>query len=80
MRIKRIDLDATEMPAVITVEMTVGEAIALARLTGKLSPDTARERGLVWDDTVATYDALIGSVFNRYWEDGIDGASRGNPT
>ena len=76
MKIKRIDLDAAEMPEMITVEMNVQEAIAMVRLTGALSGRIAKERGLNYIATGAIFDALTGSVFNRFWVDGVDDAMR----
>lgn len=70
MKIKGIHLDAEEMPQEIEVIMTIDEAAAIAQWTGKLTPST--------QVTSEIYSALVGGVFNRYWEDGLEGHVRGD--
>lgn len=54
-------------PCEVVVTMTIKEALWIALVAGK-------QRGVSphWD----VYCALVGDVFNRYWDDGIDGAQR----
>lgn len=77
MKVLSIDLDDTELPNAITVTMTRDEAVVLARMTGGHSIRTASaqfgDRGKC---TESIYDALVGAVFNRFWEDGVDDAAR----
>lgn len=55
------------LPATVTVEMTVEEAMWAAQLSGKQRGESPHN---------GVFDCLIGDVFNRYWDDGIDGALR----
>jgi hypothetical protein len=52
-------------PEKITVTMTLPEAIWMAKIAGK-QRDESPHSGI--------YDCLIGDVFNRYWDDGVDEA------
>lgn len=75
MKVKRIDLDDEEMPETVVVELTHDEAVFLAVLLGQLRGNQEEKilRGasaLVGD----IYDGLAGGVFNRFYEDGVDGA------
>jgi hypothetical protein len=74
MRITAITFDSNEMPATITATMSLAEAAALAQLTGRLNADRAREAGVNQKHTSSVYDALVGSVMNRFFEDGTDEA------
>lgn len=76
MKVKRIDLDDREMPERVLVELTHDEAAYLALLIGKqnsndmnaVTPGGADLGG-------AIYDGLTGILFNRFYEDGADGAA-----
>ncbi|MDX3260791.1 hypothetical protein PV336_16340 [Streptomyces sp. MI02-2A] len=73
MDIKVLELDDAENPEFITVRMSVQEAAFLARVTGGHSGDTAEEvlpGGATANRDI--YSALVGSVFNRYWDGGIN--------
>lgn len=63
MKIKAITLDRDELPETITVEMTRAEAILIVRHVGSLRPSTATSDEM--------YEALAGSLFNRFWDDGV---------
>jgi hypothetical protein len=75
-KVKRIDLDDEEMPERVLVELSHDEAAYLALLLGRqnandmnaVMPGGASEGG-------AIYDGLTGSLFNRFYEDGVDGAA-----
>jgi len=78
MRLVSMTFDEQEDPCPkdITVTMTIQEAAAVATIVGALSPRTCDEMGIppapsgdMGPHTV--YDALIGDVINRYWEDGV---------
>ncbi|WP_454328115.1 hypothetical protein [Streptomyces glaucescens] len=73
---KRIDLDDEEMPESVTVELTHDEAVYLAVMLGKQNGAEAeqvmRGGGKLGG---AIYDGLTGSLFNRFYEDGVDGAA-----
>ena len=76
MKVKRIDLDDDEVPASVTVELTHDEAVYLAVLTGKQNAVSAEEvlrGGAVHNGAV--YECLSGGLFNRFYEDGVDGAA-----
>lgn len=72
MKIRAITLDEDELPVMITVEMTVDEAGLLAAHLGNTRPKD-REAQLAGFGVVGSdiYEALVGSVFNRYYEDGV---------
>lgn len=75
MKVKRIDLDDQEMPETIQVEMTHDEATFLASLLGKQNGHDANAV-LPGGDRLntAVYEGLTFGVFNRFYEDGVDGA------
>lgn len=77
MKVKRIDLDDQEMPDRIQVEMTHDEATFVAVLLGKQNGHDANAV-LPGGDALntAVYEGLAGGVFNRFYEDGIDGAAQ----
>jgi hypothetical protein len=70
-KIKSIELE-NSLPVRIVVELTVEEAAQIAKWTGSLSPVTG-----MTGETSELYGALTGSVFNRFWDDGVDGYLRG---
>lgn len=74
MKIEKIEFTQGEegaVPNVITVSMTLAEAVWIAQKAGN-------ERG-GYPTTHDIYECLAGDVFNRYWEDGIEGASISAP-
>lgn len=73
MRVQRIDLENSK-PKTLVVEMTIEEAMVVTKWCGGLSPVTSPD----YEATDGVYGALVGDVFNRYWEWGIDGAIRGD--
>ena len=54
-------------PETITVQMTVQEALWIARVSGQ-------QRGSSPHNGI--YDCLVGDIFDRFWEEGVDGAIR----
>ncbi|QAU06617.1 hypothetical protein SEA_WILLIAMBOONE_114 [Gordonia phage WilliamBoone] len=78
MRVRTIDLDENGFPEQVTVVMSRAEAewiaLALGSLTGEqeaaIRPGYREQNGEV-------YNALVGELFNRFWEDGINDAVRG---
>lgn len=72
MRLEEIDFQPGEegaIPAHVTVRMTVQEAAWIGKLVGRLK---AHQKPKNFD----VFGCLIGDVFNRYWDDGVDGAMR----
>lgn len=66
-------------PERITVEMSKDEALLIAVMVGKLNGAKVDELipGMSATETHSDiYDCLTGSVFNRYWEDGVKDALR----
>lgn len=77
MKVKRIDLDDEEMPERVTVELSHDEATFLAVFLGKLNgaqEEEAMKGGSALGSGI--YWGLAGGVFNRFYEDGVDGAVR----
>lgn len=70
-RITAIHLDDDENPATVSLVLTVQEALAIARTFGQMfGSDPA---------TTDVYEALTMGFFNRYWDDGVYGATRDHP-
>ncbi|GAA4176507.1 hypothetical protein [Gryllotalpicola koreensis] len=68
MKVRNIALGENEIPATVTVEMTIDEAAWITRRAGSnVAPDR------VVSDEI--WDALTGSLFNRFWDDGLDGVT-----
>lgn len=77
MKIKIIELGA-DQPVRITAEMTMDEAAYLARITGKQNDLTSAE--IMAGGSGANseiYGCLTGDLFNRFYDDGVDGYLRG---
>ena len=70
MKVKALTLDGDGLPETVTVEMTRAEAILIANYVGNLTPSTIASTGI--------WDALSGSVFVPFWEDGLADARRGS--
>lgn len=70
MKIKSIKLDDDEMPSNITVSLSIEEAVWIAKVSGKQRGESPHNE---------IYNALTGSVFNPFWDDGIDEAYRQHP-
>lgn len=69
MKVKTIKLK-DENPSKIVVEMDVREAVWIASIAGK-------QRGRPEDSPHSEiYYCLTSAFFNRFWEDGIDGACK----
>lgn len=72
MIIRRIELENGK-PTKIVAELTIEQAAQISKWTGSLSPATGGN-----DETGAMYEALSGDLFNRFWDDGVDGYLRGD--
>lgn len=76
MEVTRIDL-AGGKPTGVQVNMSIVEAMYLARLTGTQNGDSNNKVFPGGDvPGSAVYGALIAEVFNLFWEDGVDEAVR----
>ncbi|MGX1483412.1 hypothetical protein RKD45_002488 [Streptomyces griseus] len=76
MKVKRIDLDDEEMPERVLVELSHDEAVYLALMIGKQSGNDMNgvmPGGSRLGNSV--YEGLAGGLFNRFYEDGVDGAA-----
>jgi hypothetical protein len=62
-------------PSEVTVTMSITEAAQIACLFGEMSDKAMADRG--WP-TTHIYTDLTANVFNRYWEDGLEGSMRGD--
>lgn len=72
MKVKRIDLDDDQMPESVTVELTRDEALFIALLTGGQTGPAAEDvlpGGPALSEAV--YYGLSGSVFTRFYDDGV---------
>lgn len=77
MRINRIDLDDEGQPESVTATLSADEALFLAVVTGKHSSNTAEELMIGGGRlSSSVYGCLAGSLFNRFYEDGVDDALR----
>jgi len=66
MRLTRMTFQDGEegpIPATVSVEMKIETALLIGMIFGKMS-------GSLQPAQEGVYDTLIGSVFNRYWDDG----------
>lgn len=59
--------DGISVPEKISVSMDVEEALWIAKVSGEQRGDSPHH---------GMYACLVGDVFNRYWEDGVNEASR----
>ena len=62
------ELNDDQCPSTVTVEMDIREAALMAKLFGQMRPTESQG--------ATAYDCLVGDVFNRYWDDGVDEALR----
>lgn len=71
MQLKEIKFSPNEegdvMPSTINVTMTIEEALWIAKVAGQQRGESPHS---------GIYDCLTGDVFNRYWDDGLDDASK----
>jgi hypothetical protein len=73
MRLENIAFEQGEegaMPSEITVTLTLAEAYAIAKVFGGFNDNELTKRGL---PRTELYGVLTGDVFNRYWDEGVDG-------
>ncbi len=78
MNVKAIELEGGK-PAKVTVEMGIREAMIIAYIQGKHSPNSLNEiiPGFS-EESSEVYIGLTGELFNRFWDDGLEGAIRGD--
>ena len=67
-------------PTTVTVEMSIAEAAAIAKVFGGFSYTTFTEKvpQLTNGEHSEVYDCLVGEIFNRYWDDGVEGFLNGD--
>lgn len=73
MRVESLKFEQREegaFPSEVTVTMSITEAAQIACIFGEMSHKAMTDRG--WPIT-DIYNDLTGNVFNRYWEDGLEG-------
>ena len=76
MKVRTIDLDDEGLPETVVVEMALDEAALYLRLVGGLPPRTITEAlgNPKWAEVLSSvYNGLTGDLFNRFWDDGVDG-------
>lgn len=66
-------------PKTVTITMTIDEAGSIAKVFGEFSPLKFGEKFPHIDPSISgeIYDCLTGDVFNRFWDDGVNGWMRG---
>lgn len=73
MKLISMDFNEAELPETITVTLTIQEAAFLAKFVGGAR---VIDMNKVFDGGdkpgVEVYECLVGAVFNRYWDDGVD--------
>jgi hypothetical protein len=67
--------DEGAIPDRVTVTLTIREAAYITTIVGKQDGPTAEAfmRGGA-EENYSLYDGFTSDVFNRYWDDGLDGA------
>lgn len=70
-KIKTIHLDERGKPTSVVAELSVEEAAWISKTTGTLSPDRHPQAAGMSGDLDTT-------IFNPFWEDGVDGYLRGD--
>jgi hypothetical protein len=73
MKLKGIKYNKKEGPETITVTMTLDEAAFITKATGKLNYDAANAILPGSGPVVSEIWNCLVSVFNRHWDDGVDG-------
>lgn len=76
MKVKQIDLNEDEMPEKVLVELSHDEAAYIALMIGRQSGADA-EQVITNGSPLSTsvYEGLAFGLFNRFYEDGIEGAA-----
>lgn len=76
MKVKSIQLNDDEMPQSLIVELSIREALFIGLAIGGNNDADANAiipGGYVENGSI--YSGLVGGLFNRYWDSGIDGAN-----
>lgn len=72
MKFVSIDLDHNQLPKLATVTLTRREMQLIAGITGNMSKDDIERLCPGYsEDSYELYNGLVGSLFNRYWDDGL---------
>lgn len=58
------------LPYIVSVSMSIEEAVAIAAIFGKLNGHALDKLGLSTRGS-GIYDCLVGDVINRFWEGGM---------
>jgi hypothetical protein len=79
MKITNIALNDDGRPDLITAKLTRAELLYIGLTIGGHSGE-ASEKIMQGGSHIATdlYQSITGDLFNRYYDDGIDGAARGD--
>lgn len=67
MQLKELSLDKDENLETVTVTMTIQEALWIARVSGQQKGESPHS---------GIFDCLVGAVFDRFWDDGVNDASK----
>lgn len=70
-RIRNISIGCDGHPSAITIQMSADHAAKLVEILGALKNETGRT-----ELTSDLYSCLNGELFNRFYEDGVDGYLR----
>lgn len=72
MHISNIEM-SNGSPTGAKVDLSLDELVAIAKVFGRFSPHKAEESGLEYSVTSEIYGCLVGELFNRFWDAGVDG-------
>lgn len=82
MNIKAYKFKKNGNPKKITVEMSLDEAAFIAKFVGKMNYERADEvfQGAGSDKDLhgEIYNCLVGELFNRFYDSGVEGYIRGD--
>lgn len=75
MKIRSIQLNEDEMPESVTAVLSLREALFIGLVLGKQNdPDSNAILPEGYREGESVYNGLTGGLFNRFWENGIEGA------
>jgi hypothetical protein len=69
MKLKSIHYDDNQELASATVVIPIDELVAIGKVFGKMNGYANQKLGIP-DSTI--YDVIVGDIFNRHYENGID--------
>ena len=73
MRVLNVQIGDNDLPIAVTAVIPIATAAWIAKTAGLMSP-----RDPMHDASEPAYDALVALVFNRYWENGVEGYLNGD--